>query len=63
MRGAMFLVDRDRIAKLIRADKLKVLRGVWVPPEKEADWQNLKKKRFTNQEAARILGLDKGNPA
>lgn len=57
MKGAMFLVDRERMAMLIRADRAKRSRGVWVPPELEADWRNLKRKRFSSQEAAEMLGL------
>lgn len=40
-----------------RARALAVRRGCNVPPDKEADWQMIKRKRYTNAEAASMLGL------
>jgi hypothetical protein len=58
------LADRARIEALRRSDRLAARRGVWVPPELEAEWRRLKRKQLTNPEAARALGLIRpGNPA
>ena len=57
---------RDRFTarqKELQCKSMAARRGVDVPPHLEDDWKALKKKRFSNEEAASLLGLKiRGRP-